>query len=56
MKQRIYDSMKGIEIILFLGRQNHVIPGDISPSRDPIAIVSSPFILSENISHIAFVL
>ena len=40
MKQRIYDSMKGIEIILFLGRQNHVIPGDISPSRDPIAIVS----------------
>ena len=35
------------KILLLLGRQNHVILGDISSSREPSAMVFSPFILSE---------
>ena len=47
MKQQICGSMTDSKILLLLGRQNHVILGDISSSRDPSAMVFSPFILSE---------
>ena len=47
MKQQICGSKTDSQILLLLGRQSHVFLGDISSSRDPIAMVPLPFILSK---------
>ena len=47
MNQPICGSMTDSKILLLLGRQSHVILRVVYSLGDPIAMVSSPFILSE---------
>ena len=56
MKQQSKYSMKDMEILLFLGRQYHVIPCHMYPSGDPNVVFSAPFIPFENQCLKAFVL
>ena len=47
MKQAICGSMTDSKILLLLRRQSHAILGVVYSLGDPVAMVSSPFILSE---------
>ena len=54
MNQQLHHSRNAIKILLLVGKQNHVTLCELSPLRDPIAVVSSSLIPLENTDHTTF--